>query len=150
MSYRVLVTGSRNWADTRLIFGVLGALLSELQSFTLVHGDCKSGADAIANVWAKGEPVEVERHPAPWRPNGKFDPSAGYKRNSHMVNLGADLCLAFLRPCSKKGCTKEMLHPSHGASHCLTGAMKAGIEHRPFGMEVAEWRGMTPYRWVMA
>lgn len=65
----------------------------------VVHGDCPTGADVLADRWARRrEPdVTVEPHPADWKIYGK---AAGPRRNAHMVKLGADMCIAFLRMAS--------------------------------------------------
>lgn len=95
--------------------------------FTLVHGDCPTGADALADTVARSWGAEVEPHPALWRPYGKYDPTAGFKRNSLMVAKGADVCLAFIGRCNKIGCPDRGLHGSHGATHCADLAEAAGI-----------------------
>lgn len=115
--YRILVTGSRDWPDVATIWGELNGLLAEHGNVVLVHGNCPKGADYIADTWAvtmmvNEENVALERHPANWREFGK---SAGFRRNAEMVNLGADICLAFIR------------NGSHGATHTADLAEKAGI-----------------------
>jgi YspA, cpYpsA-related SLOG family len=99
---RLLITGSRDWeglaAENRL-YQVLGRV-QELayvlvQRLVLVHGDCPTGADQCADRWGvRRDEVTVERHPADWRRNGK---AAGFYRDRHMVGLGADMCIGFLR-----------------------------------------------------
>lgn len=136
--YRVLVTGSRDWDDRRAIEDTLttaGALAIALgQRLTVVHGDCRTGADRIADAWAewhrnRGQPFDLERHPArnfgPW-------PAAGPRRNAHMVQLGADACFAFIGPCTSPRCRRPDPHPSHGASGCADLAEQAGIPTRRF------------------
>lgn len=120
--YRVLVTGSRTWEDVRALRRALNDVLTELPSpatpVTVVHGDCPHGADRQASVWVRDTQrgplfvVAEEKHPANWRVNGK---RAGFIRNQLMVNLGADLVLAFIRDGSR------------GASHTAGLAERAGI-----------------------
>ncbi|MGW7597293.1 SLOG family protein [Streptomyces antimycoticus] len=122
--YRVLVTGSRDWEKHALLYTALNDALDEANKLgrpmVVVHGACPRGADEIAHNWAQaaiqmGDHVTEESHPANWRINGK---RAGFIRNAHMVNLGADLCLAFIR------------NGSRGASHTATLAEQAGIPTR--------------------
>ncbi|NUP15463.1 MAG: DUF2493 domain-containing protein [Streptomyces sp.] len=124
--YRVLVTGSRDWEDRAAIDDFLTSLAAanvfHNRTTVVVHGACPTGADAIADDWARYHAarsplVEFERHPANWSLNGK---RAGFIRNARMVNLGADLCLAFIR------------NGSRGASHTAALAEQAGIPVRRF------------------
>lgn len=116
--YRVLVTGSRDWTDTQLIWTALQSecLLAaeEHRPMVVVHGAAR-GVDSLAERWAYRNLVAVERHPAQWRQNGVYNPQAGLLRNRKMVSLGADVCLAFIRSGSR------------GASHCARLAEQAGI-----------------------
>lgn len=130
---RVLITGSRDWADAQAVQDALYDLAAD--QLTIVHGACPTGADYHAQVWAIGKPwVTVERHPANWK---RWGPKAGPERNVHMVGLGADLCLAFIGPCTSPRCRRTDEHPSHGASGCADLAQAAGIPVRRF----------TPERW---
>lgn len=106
---RILITGSRTWENTALIQSVL-LTLGDPETDTLVSGACPTGADKICeDVW----PGRIERHPANWEAYGR---GAGFKRNKEMVDLGADLCIAFIHNGSK------------GATHTADTAEKAGIK----------------------
>jgi len=109
---RVLVTGSREWRDKTPIYEALDELAARAD-VTVVHGACPRGADTWASLWARMDSRATnEPHPANWKQRGA---SAGFIRNSAMVRLGADLCLAFIR------------NESNGATHCATEAERAGI-----------------------
>lgn len=129
--YRILVTGSRDWPDPQTIHTAIADIVGDIpahQEIILIHGAAK-GADAIANQWAHQYGLTIERHRAedfgPW-------PRCGPIRNHHMVSLGADVCLAFIGPCTSPRCHKPRPHPSHGASGCADLAERAGIETRRF------------------
>jgi hypothetical protein len=132
-AYRILVTGSRSWTDEGAIHAPLSELLFQHGHVTLVHGACPQGADNIADQWAAlrnagpATPVTVERHPADWTVLGR---RAGFARNAHMVQLGAQICLAFINPCTSLQCTRGGRHGSHGAVHCAHLAQRAGINVR--------------------
>lgn len=127
---RILITGSREWTDEASIFKAIdehhprgGA------KFVVVHGDCPSGADALARKLCRYHYWQAEPHPAKWdescgpdchhmrfrngRPNFSC---AGPVRNQLMVDLGADICLAFPLPGSR------------GTWDCMGRAEAAGIE----------------------
>ncbi len=117
---RVLVTGSRTWNDENEIAYALLNVYHEHGPFTLVSGACSKGADRIAEQIVEDwgiSGMEIGRHPADWERDGR---SAGFIRNRHMVDLGADYCLAFIRRGSK------------GASMTATLAEKAGIPTKRF------------------
>ncbi|WP_258047458.1 DUF2493 domain-containing protein [Streptomyces sp. SM13] len=126
--YRVLVTGSRDWQEIGAIRRALNEVLAvrpHNQPLVVVHGDCPTGADIMAKVWALTtftpactddyERVTEEPHPAAWHLHGR---KAGPIRNQNMVNKGADLCLAFIR------------NGSRGATGCANLAEAAGIPTR--------------------
>ena len=125
---RILVTGSRDWTNRELVASAIVSLQSEFaekgydsegrfvdwltDGWTIVHGACPTGADAMADDFAVTSFMNVERHPADWKRWGK---SAGFRRNAEMVQLGADVCLAFIR------------NKSRGATMTADLAAKAGI-----------------------
>ena len=128
-TFRVLVTGSRDWEDQLAVEIALMDAAVECHrmgtpDLVIVHGACPSGADAYAAEfaeWARGRGKDIriteERHPADWRTYGR---AAGPRRNAEMVSVGADLCVAFIRNGSK------------GATHCAELAEKAGIPTRRY------------------
>lgn len=142
---RILVTGSRDWADYRVIARELVRYISEnaamatdslgfpvdwdTQGWVVVHGDCPTGADAWTDQFAVTHFIEVERHQADWREYGK---RAGFLRNGQMVDAGADVCLAFINPCTSTTCTAPKPHGSHGTVDCMKKAHWGGIEVRIF------------------
>ena len=115
---RILVTGSREWLDEDTIALALWQEYVIHGPITVVHGKCPSGADKIASDWVKrlrsAHPdIQEESHPAKWSKCGN---PAGIIRNQEMVDLGADICLAF------------PTENSRGTIHCIKAAKKAGIE----------------------
>lgn len=112
---RILVTGSRDWSDADTMFR---ALLRQPGDAQLVHGGCK-GADLMADrLWKILGRIELngrpypEVHEAKW---SEFGAAAGPIRNQRMVDLGADVCLAFPMPWSR------------GTWDCVRRARAAGI-----------------------
>lgn len=115
---RILITGSRNWNDAAAMQAALAKILVEFlenpvgtRMPTLVHGDCE-GADLMAAAWWTALRMPTESHPANWKELGR---AAGPIRNQKMVDLGADLCLAFPMP------------KSRGTWDCVRRAREAGI-----------------------
>lgn len=126
MRFRVLVTGSRGWQDVAHVHGVLdaqcrAASTAGYDGLTVVHGAAK-GLDSMVAGWAnirerRGWPVSAEAHPADW---ARWKKAAGFKRNSRMVELGADVCYAWI------------LNGSRGATACADLAEKFGIHVERF------------------
>ena len=135
VAYRVLVTGSRDWPSADRIRSELDALAGQHpEGLIVVHGDARNGADRMASDWARrernaGRRVAEEAHPADWQRHGGH---SGFLRNAVMVAFGADLTLCFLMPCSQRYCRRPKPHGSHGTSHCVDLAEKAGIPVRRF------------------
>ena len=125
--YRIIVTGSREWHDEDAVKAALRPWWRGGHT-TLVHGDCHiynrrtrryepAGADAIADrLWRQAggtvEPWPVK--PEDWK---RFGKSAGPRRNSLMVEAGADHVIAFV-PTDRE---------ARGTLGCVDLARKAGI-----------------------
>jgi hypothetical protein len=92
MTYRILVTGSRDWQGTdsigKALIQAYYAAPGYSPEIVVVHGDCPTGADAKADLLATLHGFQVEKYP------GRDFPSF-QDRNQFMVDLGADVCLAF-------------------------------------------------------
>lgn len=133
---RILVTGSRDWEDYNTVARQLAIAFADAwekgyAKVIVVHGDCPSGADAMAQEFVNkvqgaihSLQIKAERHPAKWYEHdenchhqpSKSCPAAGPRRNKQMVDLGADICLAFIKNYSK------------GATGCAKLAAKSNIE----------------------
>lgn len=111
---RILITGSRNLTDHTLVERVLAHYTNGIpaHTVTVVSGGCPSGADRFAEQYARQHGFRVEVHPADWNAHGR---AAGPKRNQQMVDLGADVVLAFPLPGSR------------GTAHCMAAARRAGL-----------------------
>jgi hypothetical protein len=125
VSYRILVTGSRDWIDVNLVRVTLWDVVFWAWPkfpISLVHGACQTGADAIADrlwlTWMRDFPGalrEPERFPADW---GTHSKAAGPIRNAAMVATLPNICIAF------------PLRSSRGTWDCIDKAKAAGIETR--------------------
>lgn len=128
---RILVTGSRDWDNEWAVYDALDHAVRGISYYkvTLVHGNCKTGADHFADQWARAREIDAERYPAKWWHYGS---AAGPIRNGEMVELGADLCLAFILPCANPICELPKPHTSHGTADCMAKAELKGIPVRRF------------------
>ncbi len=88
----VLVTGGRDFRDTKRLFAVLDRLHAERKFTFLVHGDA-AGADQMAHRWCKRAGVQPVAMEALWDAEGK---SSGLRRNKRMLEFTKpELCIAF-------------------------------------------------------
>ena len=81
---RVLVCGGREYAGDV-------SCLSKIDISILIHGDAR-GADRRAAAWARAQGIHTAGVPALWDVLGK---AAGYRRNSAMLLLLPEYCVAF-------------------------------------------------------
>lgn len=114
MTYRVIITGSREWSDKDKVCADILALLDiHGDDLVIVHGKCPTGADKIAEEFCDELNITQEKYPANWN---RYGNAAGPIRNRKMVSLGADVVLAY--PLGK----------SSGTRGCMELAEAAGIE----------------------
>ena len=89
---KVLITGGRSYADRATVFRELDKLHAETTITVLIHG-AATGADTLADSWAKSRGVEVIACPADWSRHGR---AAGPIRNKAMLtDHKPELLLAF-------------------------------------------------------
>ncbi|WP_228981352.1 DUF2493 domain-containing protein [Streptomyces sp. DH12] len=136
---RILVTGSRTWTDWGLLDTVLmdtwhDAVQDGYPGIHLTHGACPDGADSMVGAWAVEHHVPQDPHPADWtapcplhcapghrrrrRDGTDYCPTAGPRRNQHMVDLRPLLVIAFHHA------------RSSGTADCMRRAESAGIPVR--------------------
>lgn len=110
---RILVTGSRLWRNRVLVANAIKQEWIDAgkpYKVVVVQGGAR-GVDYFASSYAEKLSFDVETHDADWSLGNR----AGYLRNKKMVDLGADVCLAFIR------------NESRGATMCAKLAEDAGI-----------------------
>ena len=121
MTFRILITGSREWVDRELMRSTLSAIKNSRNEYNfpivVVHGGAR-GADSMAGSLARATPGATEEiHPVEWLPAGIYNPYAGHARNQKMVDLGGDICVAFF----------QVGAANRGTADCVKRAKLAGI-----------------------
>lgn len=110
---KYLICGDRNWADAETIREFIDSLPA---GSVIIHGDCR-GVDRIAGTAAAARGLDVRAMSANWEAFGR---SAGPIRNTAMLQLKPDECVAFHDDLGRSLGTKDM----------LAKATKAGIPVR--------------------
>lgn len=87
----LIVCGGRYYDRRKMVFDTLSAIHEKYIIKCIKHGGC-SGADSLADEWARVNGVMVEVFEAFWKQEGK---AAGPIRNMKMAKSGADLCVVF-------------------------------------------------------
>lgn len=107
MQKRVVIAGSRNFSDYALFSSVVDKCLSRIRNeydIIILSGHC-SGADMMAERYAKENGYGLEVFPADWSLGRK----AGPLRNKQMVDI-ADYAIAF--PSGGRG-TQSLINFAH-------------------------------------
>lgn len=112
--FRVIVTGDRHWYAPGLAERTVSRLVARYgPNIVMRHGKCRGIDESFEEAC---EAVGVEHEPHDAEKFGRW-PSCGPKRNTHMVKLGAELCLGVHRN----------LIASRGTKDCMEKAIAAGI-----------------------
>jgi len=113
MGIKIIVCGGRDYADRDYLYAALDKIHKKKKIDLLVNGYC-TGADHLADAWARDRGIDRIIFPANWTGRGK---SAGPVRNYLMLRsmrkLGIDAIVAF--PGDK------------GTKNMMTLAKKAGV-----------------------
>lgn len=90
---KVLVCGGREYSDTDRVFRVLDDIHHKHGIEWIIQG-AATGADRLAELWAKASQVNYVGFPARWKKDGQR--SAGPIRNKRMLETSKpDLVVAF-------------------------------------------------------
>lgn len=102
---RVLICGSRNWIDERVIEREIRKHRKEIK--LIIHGGAR-GADTLAGMIAHQLRIPVKVFPAQWK---RFGRGAGHIRNQQMLDEGKpDQVWAFTEDLRSSRGTKDMVH----------------------------------------
>lgn len=112
----IIVTGSREFFDWRLLFSSLHPYSKSYEGLLLKYGDAKTGTDLYTDMYAEATQCNFQKWDAEWK---KFHKGSGIIRNHAMVDSGANLVLGF--PTDRDG------GPSKGTKDCCEYAWKKGI-----------------------
>jgi len=88
---RILFCGGRDYNDSAKVNEVMSWCLATYGIFFTIQGEAR-GADTECKVWARIRGYPCASVPAAWGVHGN---SAGPLRNSWMLQLQPDLCIAF-------------------------------------------------------
>ena len=89
MKNRILVTGGRNYNNQEFVYETLDKL--DPPATLLIAGGA-TGADTLAEQWAKSREIPHIIIPAQWKKHGR---GAGPKRNAKMLELKPTCVIAF-------------------------------------------------------
>lgn len=112
---RLLVCGSRTWANRDYLCGVLDGIHASQEVSTLIEGEAH-GADVMAAAWARSHRIAVVPFTADWSQHGR---AAGIIRNNAMLKLGRPELVVAFHP--------DIQH-SKGTGDMVTRARAAGVE----------------------
>lgn len=123
--YRLMITGSRTWDDKEVIVHELLFIAKKYKNVVLVSGHA-AGADRLAEEVAVGLGWVIEIHEPDWKSHGN---SAGYKRNTTMLETGVQAVLAFHKD------------ESRGTADAIKKAKERNVPTRVLIETTPEWVG---------
>ena len=109
---RCIVAGGRDFDKPDYLDIECSNILANYVNPTILNGKCPTGADKLADQWAKDIGFPIEYYPADWSQGAKSGPL----RNQIMAS-NADMLICFYSKAGSKG-TKSMIDL----------AIKAGLE----------------------
>jgi hypothetical protein len=122
---RVIICGSRDWTDHKLIRAFLKTLQKENKELIVIEGEAR-GADTIAREEAESLGIAVEKYPARWDLYGR---AAGPLRNLEMLEKGKpDLIVAFHDDFIHSKGTKDMV--THGMKREIRCIIEPGFSNQ--------------------
>jgi hypothetical protein len=122
--YRLMITGSRTWDDKEVIVHELLFIAKKYKNVVLVSGHA-TGADRLAEQVAVDLGWVVEIHEPDW----SVGKSAGYKRNTTMLETGVQAVIAFHKDESK------------GTADAIKKAKERNIPTRVLTESTPDWVG---------
>lgn len=152
MSYRILVTGSRDWDNIDAVVSAINAAIGNTadDEIVVVHGACPRGVDqitaeyceAVAYIRRSEKRLTIETHPADWD-NCAADCKPGHrvrKKPGDTLHPGKcdDFCPdagprrnAYMVSLGADICLAFPLPGSRGTRNCMRLARQAGIDVKP-------------------
>jgi hypothetical protein len=82
MTTKIIIAGGRDYTGYDRMVKVLRAFTRDIKDLQLVSGDCPTGADALAKVYAEECQIDFAEFEADWKTHGD---AAGPIRNSKMA-----------------------------------------------------------------
>lgn len=91
---KILICGSRDLPVTEkdIRSSIHGAVMFPYSLDLIICGDCPTGADKAALIFARNNFIDVSCHVAGWEKHGK---AAGPIRNQAMIDMEPDVVIAF-------------------------------------------------------
>lgn len=88
-TFFLVIAGSREFKDYKLLKETADQKLSKVKRKIVIVSGKARGADTLGERYAKERGYDVAEFPADWKrdKNGKYDRSAGHKRNRDMAKM---------------------------------------------------------------